>query len=69
MLETDAPYLLPRNLATKAANRRNEPANLPAVLEMTARCMGIAAGDLARASTLNAERLFGLPPAGPTARR
>lgn len=29
LLETDAPYLLPRDLKPKPASRRNEPAYLP----------------------------------------
>ena len=61
MLETDAPYLLPRSRAAKTSSRRNEPAFLPVVLEATARCMGVAMEELAAASTSNAERLFGLP--------
>ncbi|MBM4197648.1 MAG: hydrolase TatD [Gammaproteobacteria bacterium] len=60
MLETDAPYLLPRNLQARTRNRRNEPAHLPAVLETTARCMGVDPAVLAAASTANAELLFGL---------
>jgi TatD DNase family protein len=62
MLETDAPYLLPRNLEGKPTGRRNEPAFLPAVLAMTANCMNVSPAELAVASTRNAERLFGLPP-------
>ena len=60
MLETDAPYLLPRTLRPKPAHRRNEPAFLPAVLEETARCRGQASEALARATTANASRFFGL---------
>jgi TatD DNase family protein len=60
MLETDAPYLLPRNLAAKTASRRNEPAYLPAVLATAARCMHVTARDLAIESTRNAETLFRL---------
>ena len=61
LIETDAPYLLPRNLPDKPGTRRNEPAFLPAVLHRTAACMGMAAEELAFASSHNAERLFGLP--------
>ena len=61
MLETDAPYLLPRNLGGKPSSRRNEPAYLPLVLAMAARCMNVPPDELAIASTRNAERLFGLP--------
>jgi TatD DNase family protein len=61
MLETDAPYLLPRNLPRQPASRRNEPAHLPAVLAMTAQCMGIEPAVLAKATTENAHLFFGLP--------
>jgi TatD DNase family protein len=61
LLETDAPYLLPRNLGSRPSGRRNEPAFLPAVLDMAAVCLGTSSGILAAASTENAERLFGLP--------
>ncbi len=44
MIETDAPYLLPRTLGRSLAHRRNEPAFLPAVLAETARCRGEIAG-------------------------
>ncbi|HEU5468798.1 MAG TPA: TatD family hydrolase [Steroidobacteraceae bacterium] len=60
MLETDAPYLLPRTLLPKPPHRRNEPAFLPIVLEETARCRGEAPAALAAATTANACRFFGL---------
>jgi len=65
MLETDAPYLLPRDLSKeqkKAINgRRNEPALLPHVLAATASLMGLSEEELAEAATSNSETLFGLP--------
>lgn len=61
LLETDAPYLLPRDLREKPAGRRNEPALLPHVLQTLARHMGLPAHAIATAATRNAERLFGLP--------
>ena len=60
MLETDAPYLLPRTLRPKPAHRRNEPAFLPAVLEELARCRGEDPEALAAATTDNACQFFGL---------
>jgi TatD DNase family protein len=60
MLETDAPYLLPRTLQPKPPHRRNEPAFLAAVLAETARCRGEDPGSLAAVTTANACRLFGL---------
>lgn len=61
MLETDAPYLLPRDLPEKPGGRRNEPAVLPHILETVARCMGRPVADIAESATRNAERLFNLP--------
>jgi len=60
MIETDAPYLLPRTLHPKPAHRRNEPAFLPAVLAEAARCRGETPEALAVATTANACRFFGL---------
>ena len=36
MLETDSPYLLPRNLKPKPRSQRNEPANLAHILATVA---------------------------------
>lgn len=60
LLETDAPYLLPRTLAARPPQRRNEPCYLPAVLEEVARCRGDSADAIASFTTANACRLFGL---------
>jgi TatD DNase family protein len=60
MLETDAPYLLPRSIQPKPAHRRNEPAFLPAVLEETARQRGDTPAMLSAETTANACRFFGL---------
>lgn len=60
MIETDAPYLLPRTLRPKPTHRRNEPAFLPAVLAEAARCRGETPEALAIATTANACRFFGL---------
>lgn len=60
LIETDAPYLLPRTLSPKPASRRNEPRFLPEVLDMTARCAGREPAEVARTTTDNARRLFGL---------
>jgi TatD DNase family protein len=60
MLETDAPYLLPRDLEPKPRTRRNEPMHLPHVMRVLARHMEIAPEKLAAAATRNAEALFGL---------
>jgi TatD DNase family protein len=58
LIETDAPYLLPRDLQPKPRNRRNEPMYLPHVLEAIAAARGQHAGEIAAATTQNALRLF-----------
>jgi TatD DNase family protein len=60
MLETDAPYLLPRSLANKPKTRRNEPHYLREVLRVVAAAMGRQEEDIARISRENSERFFGL---------
>ena len=40
LIETDAPYLLPRDLTPKPTSRRNEPAHLPHILERIAHWRG-----------------------------
>ena len=61
LLETDGPYLLPRDLTPKPASRRNEPAYLPQVAAAVARARGEPLAALARSSTAAARSLFGLP--------
>ena len=63
LLETDGPYLLPRDLKPKPASRRNEPAYLPQVAAAVARARGESLASLARSSTAAARALFQLPPA------
>lgn len=58
LIETDAPYLLPRDLQPKPRSRRNEPMYLPHVLETIAAARGQPAHELAAATTANALRLF-----------
>ena len=60
LLETDAPYLLPRSLKPKPKSRRNEPHHLREVLRVVARSMGRDEEDVARQSTENAKRFFAL---------
>ena len=60
LLETDAPYLLPRSLKPKPASRRNEPAWLVEVLETVARCAEKPGALIAEQTRANAIRLFAL---------
>ncbi|WP_421551582.1 TatD family hydrolase [Pseudomonas yamanorum] len=61
MLESDAPYLLPRTLRPKPKNGRNEPAYLPEVLREVALHREESVKDLAQHSTACARAFFGLP--------
>lgn len=60
MLETDAPYLLPRTLEPKPPSRRNEPMHLREVLRVFAQVSGRPQETIARAATENAQRFFAL---------
>lgn len=64
MIETDAPYLLPRNMPALPKNRRNEPAFLPHVLEMVAAARREPAAETARATTATARAFFRLDGGG-----
>jgi TatD DNase family protein len=61
MIETDAPYLLPRSIRPKPATRRNEPAYLREVLRVVAEARGESEEQVAAATTANAETFFALP--------
>jgi TatD DNase family protein len=60
LIETDAPYLVPRDLVPQPRGRRNEPMFLPHILQRVAAEMNRSAEEVAAASTANARRLFGL---------
>lgn len=66
LLETDAPYLTPRNLATKPVKGRNEPAFLLAIAETVANIKNISLAQLSEITLSNSQRLFGLPNAAKT---
>ncbi len=61
MIETDAPYLLPRDLKPKPKSRRNEPKNLRHVLDTVAACLDRPVDEIARLTTANAVQFFDLP--------
>ncbi len=64
LLETDSPYLTPRDLRPQPRARRNEPAFLPHVLKAVARALGRAPDEVAAETTRNALRFFGLHESG-----
>jgi TatD DNase family protein len=61
LIETDGPYLLPRDLQPKPSSRRNEPMYLPHIAATIARARGEPFESLARSSTAAARKLFALP--------
>ncbi|MDR6674435.1 TatD family hydrolase [Xanthomonas sp. 1678] len=61
MIETDAPYLLPRTLKPLPKDRRNEPAFLAHIVEELARDRGEDLATTAAASTAAARGFFRLP--------
>ncbi|NLQ16382.1 cytoplasmic Dnase [Marinomonas sp. M1K-6] len=58
LLETDAPYLLPRNIRPRP--KKNHPKYLPWVAQEVARLKGISVDELAKTSIKNTENLFGV---------
>ena len=62
MIETDAPYLMPRNIRPKPGTRRNEPQYLPWVCRFIADALGEAWEAVAERTTANARHFFDLPP-------
>lgn len=60
LIETDAPYLLPRTLRPKPKSRRCEPCHLPEVARVIAQARGVSSQALAEQSSANADRLFRL---------
>jgi TatD DNase family protein len=62
MIETDAPYLKPRNLRPRVKSNRNEPRWLPWILGTLAACRDEHPAALAAQTTENARRFFRFPP-------
>lgn len=58
-LETDAPYLFPKNAEKRRGH--NEPANLPWVAASVAELMGRDVDEIIRTCSSNSRRMFGLP--------
>jgi len=60
LIETDAPYLLPRTIRPKPKSRRNEPMYLPEIVRVVAEARGQTEDHIAMITSENAERFFGL---------
>ena len=67
LLETDSPYLTPRDMRPQPKARRNEPAFLPHILRTVARAQGKSPDVVAAETTRNAQTLFGTRESGSTA--
>jgi len=61
MLETDSPYLLPRDLAPRPASRRNEPMHLPHIGAAVAAARTETLESCAAHTSAHARALFALP--------
>lgn len=60
MIETDAPFLLPRTMPAKPKDGRNEPAFLSYVLATVADCLGRSPAEVAEKTTKTAREFFQL---------
>jgi TatD DNase family protein len=60
MIETDAPYIQPRDLRPRPKSRRNEPIYLPHIARVIAQHRGETFDDLAAHTTETARRFFGI---------
>lgn len=61
LIETDAPYLLPKNINPKPKSNRNEPCHLDSVVSMISACSNRSENEIAQQTRLNAAKLFSLP--------
>ncbi len=60
LIETDAPYLLPRNIRPKPKSSRNEPCYLPYIVKVLAEKTGYSEQDISQYSEQNAQHVFQL---------
>ncbi|WP_116475407.1 TatD family hydrolase [Zobellella maritima] len=60
MIETDSPYLIPRDLSPKPSSRRNEPAYLEHIARRVAACRGEQPDALIAAVSVTSRAFFGL---------
>ena len=60
MIETDAPYLLPRNIKPKPKSSRNEPCYLPAVVQVLAEATGYSSEEIIFHTRENTNKVFNL---------
>ena len=58
MIETDCPYLIPKNLTDKPKNNRNEPCNLNHIVSEIGMLMNVNEGDLRKKTFENTKEFF-----------
>jgi TatD DNase family protein len=63
MIETDSPYLLPRDLDNRPRSRRNEPCYLPHIARTLANLRGMSEAAIAAQTTAVSRDFFELPAA------
>lgn len=60
LIETDAPYLMPRNLKPKPKSRRNEPKYLPHIARFVAQQRQVEFEELVATTSQNTRECFGI---------
>lgn len=60
MIETDAPFLIPRNMSNNLKYGRNEPVYLRHILNEISKCLNKDSNEVAKITTDNAKLFFGL---------
>ncbi|MAR95284.1 MAG: hydrolase TatD [Gammaproteobacteria bacterium] len=58
MIETDCPYLIPKNIVEKPKNNRNEPSNLNHIVAEIGMLMGIDEDALRKETYINTKKFF-----------
>lgn len=66
MVETDGPYLMPRNIQPKPSHRRNEPMYLPYIIQSISEVRAEPYDEIAAATAENAVSFFDLPREAPS---
>lgn len=60
MIETDAPYLTPRNIRPKPKSSRNEPSYLPYIIKVLAELMDFSELEIIQQTSINSKKVFNL---------
>ncbi|VFP80456.1 TatD family hydrolase [Candidatus Erwinia haradaeae] len=60
VIETDSPWLIPKDIFPMPSSRRNEPSFLPHIMQKVAMLRGVNISHLSNTTTFNARKLFNL---------